>query len=125
MPVIDATKEAPGNLQDSRKCLTWTVSCSIQKSTQIKAYVFRAGCDSPPAVRARERLRGLQGQQIWCDSRADGYSPDERRGANPQVFSRGVAEATGHSLVLKRFSSSLLRGAFQCRYRLVLIQSQE
>ncbi len=26
---------------------------------------------------ARERLF-LQGQQIWCNSRADGHSPDER-----------------------------------------------
>ena len=31
---------------------------------------------------ARERLHiplDVQGQQIWCKSRADGYSPDERR----------------------------------------------
>lgn len=29
--------------------------------------------------KARERLVSLdQGQQIWCNSKADGYSPDER-----------------------------------------------
>jgi len=31
-------------------------------------------------LQARERLDGsaIQGQQIWCKSRADGHSPDER-----------------------------------------------
>ena len=29
-------------------------------------------------VWARERFL-VEGQQIWCDSRADGYSPDERK----------------------------------------------
>ena len=27
---------------------------------------------------ARERLAVCEGQQIWCESRADGYSPDGR-----------------------------------------------
>ncbi|KUL22760.1 hypothetical protein ASB62_07520 [Chlorobium limicola] len=46
---------------------------------------LRAGCDSPPAVfrryirRARERFRcEAEGQQIWCKTKADGHSPDER-----------------------------------------------
>jgi len=28
--------------------------------------------------KARERLPGGRVKQIWCESRADGYSPDER-----------------------------------------------
>lgn len=36
---------------------------------------FRAGCNSRPVVKAHEPLLGL----TWCDSRADGNSPDERR----------------------------------------------
>ena len=45
--------------------------------------VLRAGCNSLPAVKrgqssqARERLL-RQGQQIRCNSGADGHSPDER-----------------------------------------------
>src|SRR5476651_2910148 len=53
--------------------------------------VLRAGCDSPPAVMARNASspRALEGRQLWlyalqgqqtrCDSGADGHSPDEER----------------------------------------------
>ena len=54
--------------------------------------VLRAGCNSPPAVIARNahspRALGVahdlsrvrwQGQQTRCDSGADGHSPDEER----------------------------------------------
>jgi hypothetical protein len=52
--------------------------------------VLRAGCKSPPAVSAMHRIAAARerpdgpftmpagGQQIWCDARADGHSPDER-----------------------------------------------
>jgi hypothetical protein len=54
--------------------------------------VFRAGRNSPPAVgrplwpaSPRALASGgpfgytVRGQQIWCETRADGHSPDERR----------------------------------------------
>jgi hypothetical protein len=65
--------------------------------------VLRAGCDSPPAVMARNasspRALGWasllrQGQQTRCDPEADGHSPDEERtGLAPQ--NRVESTATG------------------------------
>ena len=52
---------------------------------QLVTYVLRAGCNSPPAVSSPDckpasawMAPAMQGQQIWCNSRADGQSPDER-----------------------------------------------
>nr|KKD31726.1 hypothetical protein EP46_13950 [Pantoea sp. 3.5.1] len=53
----------------------------------VKTLILRAGRNSPPAVnqlrlKARERFMMMkirhEGQQIRCNSGADGYSPDGR-----------------------------------------------
>jgi hypothetical protein len=73
-----------GSMHILKICVT---NCTPTKN--VVGNVLRAGCDSPPAVMARNASspRALvqvfdvsgQGQQTRCDPGADGHSPDEER----------------------------------------------